>query len=159
VSRELPRLGGSRFAFLATGSARPAYPRRPAKTKILLVHNQHFCIYRNMETKQALDAFSALSQETRLGVLRHLIRALPGSVAAGDLARDLDVPASTMSTHLAILNRAGLVTSERSGRVISYQADMDGLRELLGFLVNDCCQGKPELCGDLMKAMTPVCCP
>jgi DNA-binding transcriptional ArsR family regulator len=112
-----------------------------------------------METKQALDAFSALSQETRLGVLRHLIQALPGSVAAGDIARDLDVPASTMSTHLAILSRAGLVTSERNGRVISYQADMEGLRELLGFLVNDCCQGKPELCGDLMKAMTPSCCP
>lgn len=112
-----------------------------------------------METKQALDAFSALSQETRLGVLRHLIQALPGSVAAGDIARDLDVPASTLSTHLAILNRAGLVASERNGRVISYRADMDGLRELLGFLVNDCCQGKPELCGDLVAAMTPPCCP
>jgi len=121
--------------------------------------DQYFCIYRNMETKQALDAFSALSQETRLGVLRHLIQALPGNIAAGDIARDLDVPASTLSTHLAILSRAGLVTSERSGRVISYQADLDGLRALLGFLVNDCCRGKPELCGDLLQAVTPACCP
>ena len=111
-----------------------------------------------METKQALDAFSALSQETRLAVLRRLVQATPESVPAGDIARDLDVPASTMSTHLAILARAGLVTSERSGRVISYRADLDGLRELLGFLVNDCCQGKPELCGDLMKAVSPACC-
>jgi len=112
-----------------------------------------------METKQALEAFSALSQETRLAVLRRLMQALPGNVPAGDIARDLDVPASTMSTHLAILSRAGLVASERNGRVISYRADMDGVRELLGFLVNDCCQGKPELCSDLMKAMTPTCCP
>ena len=112
-----------------------------------------------METKQALEAFSALSQETRLAVLRHLIRALPDSVAAGDLARELSVPASTMSTHLAILSRAALVVSERSGRVISYRADMEGLRDLLGFLVNDCCQGKPELCSDLRKAMTAACCP
>jgi len=112
-----------------------------------------------METKQALDAFSALSQETRLAVLRRLIRALPSTVPAGDIARELDVPASTMSTHLAILSRAGLVASERNGRVVSYRADMDGLRELLGFLVNDCCEGKPELCSDLLQAVRPVCCP
>lgn len=112
-----------------------------------------------METLQALDAFSALSQETRLAVLRHLIRALPDSIPAGDIARDMGVPASTMSTHLAILNRAGLVGSERHGRVVSYRADMEGVRALLGFLVNDCCQGKPELCSDLLKAMTPACCP
>ena len=112
-----------------------------------------------METKQALDAFSALSQETRLAALRHLIHALPGSIPAGDIARDLAVPASTMSTHLAILSRAGLVVSERNGRVISYRADMGGVRGLLGFLVNDCCRGKPELCSDLRKSMTPACCP
>src|SRR6185369_7088233 len=85
---------------------------RPAVIKMSFASDQYFCIYRNMETKQALDAFSALSQETRLGVLRHLIQALPGNIAAGDIARDLDVPASTLSTHLAILSRAGLVTSE-----------------------------------------------
>lgn len=111
-----------------------------------------------MKTKQALDAFGALSHETRLQVFRLLIKELPGEMAAGEIARALDVPPSTLSAHLAILGRAGLVTSVRQSRVISYQADLDGVRALLNFLVKDCCRGKSDACKDLVAAVLPACC-
>jgi DNA-binding transcriptional ArsR family regulator len=112
-----------------------------------------------MKKNQALDAFSALSNETRMDVLRFLIKKLPEAVPAGDIAREVEVPASTMSTQLAILNRAGLVASTRTGRVVSYKADIDGVRELLTFLVKDCCRGKPDVCNNLIEAILPACCP
>lgn len=111
-----------------------------------------------MRIRQALDAFGALSQETRLEVFRQLVRLSPDSMPAGDLAHDLDVPPSTLSSHLAILQRAGLVKSERQGRIILYSADLDGARGLLEFLVKDCCRGHPERCEQLIKVALPSCC-
>jgi len=111
-----------------------------------------------MEKKRALAAFGALSQETRLDIFRRLIRAYPKAVSAGDLAADLDIPASTLSTHLAILSRANLVTAERQGRTILYAADTAGAKELLTYLIKDCCGGKPELCRPLLDAAMPSCC-
>jgi DNA-binding transcriptional ArsR family regulator len=112
-----------------------------------------------MKSKQALAAFGALSQETRLDIFRQLVRLTPDSIPAGELAHDLEVPPSTLSSHLAILQRAGLVKSERRGRVILYGADLEGARELLAFLVKDCCRGHPERCDRLLKAALPACCP
>lgn len=112
-----------------------------------------------MKTKQALAAFAALSQETRLEAFRQLVRLTPKGMPAGELARDLDVPASTLSSHLAILERAGLVASERQGRIILYRADLDGARDLVQFLVKDCCRGQPERCAQLIEAALPTCCP
>ncbi|TPE58922.1 helix-turn-helix transcriptional regulator, partial [Sandaracinobacter neustonicus] len=97
-----------------------------------------------MDSENALSALAALSQQTRLDAFRLLVRHEPEGLPAGDIARHLDVPANTLSTHLAILARAGLVTSERHGRVIQYRADVDGLRALMLFLVKDCCAGSPE---------------
>jgi len=111
-----------------------------------------------MKPKQALSAFAALSQETRLEVFRQLVRLAPDAIPAGELAHDLDVPQSTLSGHLAILQRAGLVQSERDGRIIRYSADLDGARELVQFLVKDCCRGQPERCDQLIKALMPSCC-
>ena len=111
-----------------------------------------------MKQKQALSAFGALSQDTRLEIFRQLVRLAPEPIPAGDLARDLDVPASTLSSHLAILHRAGLVRSERNGRTILYSADLDGARALIEFLVKDCCRGHPERCQQLVKAALPACC-
>jgi DNA-binding transcriptional ArsR family regulator len=111
-----------------------------------------------MKNNQALDAFSALAHETRLDVFRLLIKMAPEEMAAGDIAREFDIFPSTLSAHLAILNRAGLVTSNRHGRVISYKADMDGVRELLTFLVKDCCRGKTDVCKNLIDAVLPACC-
>ena len=111
-----------------------------------------------MKKSLALDAFGALSQETRLDIFRRLIRAVPDPMAAGDLAKELGVPPSTLSTHLAILSRAGLVKAERQGRTILYAADTEGARQLLSFLIKDCCRGQPEICKPLLEAATPVCC-
>ena len=111
-----------------------------------------------MKAKQALSAFGALSQETRLEIFRQLVRLAPDSIPAGDLAHDLDVPPSTLSSHLAILQRAGLVQSQRDGRVIRYSADLDGAKDLVEFLVKDCCRGHPERCDQLIKALMPACC-
>jgi DNA-binding transcriptional ArsR family regulator len=111
-----------------------------------------------MKKAQALEAFGALSQETRLDIFRRLIREFPDPMAAGDLAKELDVPPSTLSTHLGILSRAGLVKAERQGRTILYAADTEGTRQLLAFLINDCCRGQPEICKPLIQALTPACC-
>lgn len=111
-----------------------------------------------MKENEALDVFSALSNGTRLQVFRYLIKMAPDAVPAGDIAREVEVPASTMSAQLAILSRAGLITSTRTGRVVSYRADLNGIRALLNYLVRDCCRGKPEACSNLIAAVLPACC-
>ena len=93
-----------------------------------------------------------------MDVFRRLLRAAPDGRLAGDLAKDLKIPASTLSTHLAILARAGMVTAERQGRTILYAADTEGAKALLTYLIKDCCGGKPELCRPLLDAAMPACC-
>ena len=97
----------------------------------------------------ALAGLASLSQQTRLATLRRLLAAFPGSLPAGELARACDTPHNTMSTHLGVLMRAGLVEVERDGRTMNYRADISAFRRLLTFLTDDCCGGRPELCGDI----------
>lgn len=101
----------------------------------------------------ALDALGALAHETRLSVFRMLVQAGPAGVIAGVIAERLGVPPSTMSHHLSTLERAGLVQSERESRLIRYRADFAGMRRLLTFLMEDCCQGLPEMCSDLASGL------
>ncbi|MGK6324014.1 ArsR/SmtB family transcription factor [Sphingomonas sp. DT-51] len=110
-----------------------------------------------MEKYKAIAAFGALAQDTRLEVFRLLVRYEPNGMAAGEIARQLDVPQNTMSAHLGILARAGIVRSERHSRSIIYRADLDGLRALTLFLVKDCCAGAPELCAPLLAELAPCC--
>ncbi|MBY6264047.1 ArsR family transcriptional regulator [Azospirillum sp. 412522] len=107
-----------------------------------------------MEMNAAADAFAALAQETRLAVFRLLITMGPNGLTAGELARRVGVPASTLSHHLATLERAGLLRSWRVQRQIFYASDYEGTRRLIAFLMEDCCQGRPELCStDLIQAV------
>src|SRR3954469_10798752 len=99
-----------------------------------------------METEEAVLALAALSQATRLEAFRTLVRHEPDGVAAGDLARLLEVPQNTLSAHLAILTRARLVNSERHGRSIVYRANLAAFQEVALFLLHDCCDGRPEIC-------------
>ncbi|AKM09144.1 ArsR/SmtB family transcription factor [Croceicoccus naphthovorans] len=99
----------------------------------------------------AVSALNALAHDTRLSVFRMLVQAGPEGLIAGEIAQRADVPPSTMSHHLAILERAGLSQSERESRLIHYRADYDGMRRLMSFLMQDCCQGDPQLCGDLAE--------
>ncbi|GLQ08155.1 transcriptional regulator [Devosia yakushimensis] len=112
-----------------------------------------------MESTDAIAALSALAQPTRLDTFRLLVRTEPEGVAAGELARLMDVPQNTMSTHLAILTRAGLITGERQSRSILYRANLDGFRELTLFLLKDCCGGNAALCAPLIAELTPCCAP
>lgn len=112
-----------------------------------------------MEPTAAIDALAALAQGTRLDAYRLLMKHEPHGLPAGEVARLLDVPPNTMSTHLAVLQRAGLITAERHSRSIIYRAELDQVRELTAFLVNDCCGGRPELCQPLVDAFTPSCTP
>jgi ArsR family transcriptional regulator, arsenate/arsenite/antimonite-responsive transcriptional repressor len=102
----------------------------------------------------AVDALGALAHETRLSVFRALVKAGPQGMIAGAIAEHQGVPPSTMSHHLATLERAGLVQSERESRLIHYRADFDGMRRLLTFLMQDCCQGEPEMCANLIDELS-----
>jgi len=110
-----------------------------------------------MDKDVAIVALGALAQATRLDVFRLLVRHEPGGMAAGEIARQLDIPQNTMSAHLGVLARAGIVRSERRSRSIIYRADLDGLRALTLFLVKDCCAGNAELCAPLVAELTPCC--
>ena len=97
----------------------------------------------------AVEALSALAHASRLAVFQLLVRAGPEGVAAGEIAREIGALPNTLSTHLTILGHAGLIQSRREGRSVFYSADYDRMRALLGFLIADCCAGKPEICGSL----------
>lgn len=100
-----------------------------------------------MQTLQATEALMALAHETRLGIFRLLVHAGPEGLPAGTISARLRVTPSTLSHHLAALERAGLLGSRRMRRQIFYTCAYDGMRGLLEFLTNDCCQGHPDLCG------------
>ncbi|QPC91966.1 helix-turn-helix transcriptional regulator [Mesorhizobium sp. INR15] len=108
-----------------------------------------------MDERQALSAFAALSQETRLRILRHLVIAGPDGIAAGAIAEKVEVSASNVSFHLKELERAGLVTVRRDSRSMVYSAAYDALSGLIRFLMEDCCSGRPEICA---PALAPSCC-
>ena len=110
-----------------------------------------------MEINDATSAFAALSQPTRIEVFRLLIQSGPEGLAAGDIATHLDVKQNTLSANLSVLLNAGLVRNERQGRSIRYYADMDGLRALLAFLLQDCCGGETEMCQPLIQELANVC--
>ena len=112
-----------------------------------------------MENDSAITALGALAQGTRLDVFRLLMEHEPDGLPAGEVARRLDVPHNTMSTHLATLTRAGLIDAERHSRSIIYRARLDAVRELAGFLVKDCCGGHPEICAPLIADFSPCCSP
>ncbi|MBI6628298.1 ArsR/SmtB family transcription factor [Pontibaca salina] len=106
-----------------------------------------------MDKYRALDAFAALSQSTRLDVFRLLIKAGEAGMSAGNISDTLEVRQNTMSANLAILARSGLIRSVREGRSIRYFADMNGMRGLLAFLMEDCCGGCPELCQPVLDEL------
>lgn len=107
-----------------------------------------------MDKKDALGALAALGQETRLEAFRLLVKAGRDGLPAGEIAARLDTVQNTMSAHLKVLAGAGLIAAERDGRTVRYIADMTGFRDLLAFLMEDCCAGAPELCQPVIEAVT-----
>jgi arsenate reductase len=106
-----------------------------------------------MEAKEAAAGFALLAQETRLRLVRALAMRGASGMSAGEVGNHLGVPPSTLSFHLAALEQSGLISSTRQGRHIIYAVRFAGLRELLSFLTETCCAGRPELCGDLARLL------
>lgn len=109
-----------------------------------------------MDERQALNAFAALSQETRLRIVRLLVTAGKAGMAAGAIGEAMDASSSRMSFHLNHLENAGLIASRREGRSIVYSVRYPALSALIEFLMRDCCQGHPEVCQPALAAL--ACC-
>ena len=110
-----------------------------------------------MDKIQSIAAFGALSQETRLDVVRLLIQAGADGMAAGEIGEALGVKQNTMSANLSVLAHSGLVKSVREGRSIRYFANFDGIKGLLTFLMRDCCGGRTELCQSIFDEIACAC--
>ena len=111
-----------------------------------------------MNEDQALSAFAALSQETRLQIVRLLVRSGPEGMSAGAIGEALGgATTSRLSFHLTHLEHAGLIRSRREGRFIIYSAVYPALAGLVGFLMRDCCQGRPEICAPAVAALDCAC--
>jgi DNA-binding transcriptional ArsR family regulator len=110
-----------------------------------------------MDKAKALEALAALAHETRLEVFRLLVQAGREGLPAGEIASELGVVQNTMSTHLSVLSRAGLVRKERNGRVIRCSADFEGMQALMAYLLRDCCRGERAICAPLFKELKRAC--
>lgn len=110
-----------------------------------------------MELNHAVADLGALAHEGRLTIFRLLVKAGPEGLAAGAIARELDILPNTLSANLNILSHSGLILSRRDGRSIIYRADYDAMRELMAFLMEECCGGHPEICAPLVKIASQCC--
>lgn len=99
-----------------------------------------------MKTKEAVKALSALAQESRLEVFRLLVRRGTNGMAAGELSEKLGLPPATMSFHLKELSSAGLISSRRESRSIIYCADFSHMKDLIDFLLENCCSDDGGKC-------------
>lgn len=106
-----------------------------------------------MEIEQAVKCMAALAQESRLRVFRLLIEVGEDGLAAGSIGEHLELPAATTSFHLKELTSSGLIQQTRKGRSLIYSIRPDAIGELLGYLVEDCCQGRPELCRPMIETL------
>lgn len=112
-----------------------------------------------METNDAVSALSALAHGGRLGIFRELVKAGPDGLSAGEVSRRVGIAPNTLSASFTLLFHARLVTSRREGRSIIYAASYDRMTSLLGFLMEDCCQGRPEVCAPVAQiAERAACC-
>lgn len=107
-----------------------------------------------MEHDDVVKALSALAHEHRLAIFRVLVAQGPSGMAAGEIGRRVGIAATSLSFHLKELDRAGLVRSWRVGRFIRYAVHVEGMRQLLSFLTEQCCEGRPELCGSAVAAVS-----
>lgn len=109
-----------------------------------------------MDQIKAIDAFAALAQESRLAIYRLLVRQEPNALRASEISRRLDIVPSTLSGHLAVLRRAGLLKSTRHQREIHYSANIATMNDLVGFMLKDCCDGQVQNCAEILTLLDPA---
>ena len=132
-------------------------PMRKTMTLAVASHAGRVPANEALSSDHAISVLAALAQPTRLAIFKLLLKHEPVGITAGVIAETIGAPHNTISTHLAILVRAGLLRSARDGRSIVYRADVEGMRALIGFLVNDCCDGHPEICRLLEESADSAC--
>ena len=108
-----------------------------------------------MKKSRVLNALSAMAHETRLDIIRQLVPLGTTGLSAGEIGRTSKVPASRLSFHLSSLENAGLISSQRVSRNIIYSINHKTLGEVIGYLMNDCCQADPKICASLTLNHTP----
>ena len=106
-----------------------------------------------MEQETAIEAFAALAQPSRMTIFRLLVRAGQDGLQVGEISRRLDIVTSTLSGHLSILRRAGLLKATRHQREIHYAANLSVVNDLIGFLLADCCEGQAENCSQILSLL------
>jgi DNA-binding transcriptional ArsR family regulator len=111
-----------------------------------------------METRSAVQALSALAHEGRLAIFRELVKAGPDGLAAGEIARRVGILPNTLSASLTILAHADLVFATRQGRWIIYAVRYERMAGVLGFLLQDCCNGSAAVCGPLLSIVSAAAC-
>jgi DNA-binding transcriptional ArsR family regulator len=110
-----------------------------------------------MDTRKAVTSLAALAHEQRLKIFRLLVREGPNGLAASDIAEAVGASPTAASFHLKELDRAGLIRATRDGRYVRYAVHIEGMRQLLTYLTEDCCQGNPQLCGTTIKRARSAC--
>lgn len=106
-----------------------------------------------MDQTKAIDAFAALAQESRLAIYRLLVREEPNALRVSDISKRLEIVPSTLSGHLAVLRRAGLLKSARQQREIHYSANIGTMNDLVSFMLKDCCEGQVENCAEILTLL------
>jgi DNA-binding transcriptional ArsR family regulator len=106
-----------------------------------------------MEQESAIEVFAALAQLSRMTIFRMLVREAPRGLPVGEISRKLNIVPSTLSGHLAVLKRAGLLKSTRHQREIHYAADIDAMGDLVRFMLENCCDGQVENCGEIVSLL------
>lgn len=101
----------------------------------------------------AIEAFGALAQSSRMAIFRLLVRVGPDGLQVGEISRRLDIVPSTLSGHLAILKRSGLLRATRHQREIHYAANLVAVNDLVSFLLSDCCDGRLENCSEIISLL------
>lgn len=111
----------------------------------------------SLNDKKAVSLLTALAQEHRLKIFRLLVWCGPSGMPAGEIGSEVGISPTSTSFHLKELERAGLLQSTRDGRFIRYAVNIEAMRQLLGFLTEDCCQGNPEICGGIFTSSKNLC--
>jgi len=107
-----------------------------------------------MDQETAIDAFAALAQSSRMTIFRLLVTEGPNGLQVGEISKSLNIVPSTLSGHLAVLKRAGLLKSSRHQREIHYSVNLNTMNELVAFLLADCCKGRVENCSEILSLLT-----
>jgi ArsR family transcriptional regulator, arsenate/arsenite/antimonite-responsive transcriptional repressor len=107
-----------------------------------------------MDQERAIEGFAALAHASRMGIVKLLVRQGPTGLRVSNISQCLNITPSTLSGHLAVLRRAGLIKARRQAREIHYSADLETISSLVAFLLSDCCHGEIGNCSEIISLLS-----